>query len=103
MHGSPERVKVFGSPVDASDLARIILLRRDYEGGPVRLLACETGKLVNDTCIAKELSRLIGEDVLAPTETLYVSSLGKVVIKSDEGVNGCMRLFHPDGSYEDYF
>ena len=103
MHGSPERVKVFGSPVDASELARIILLRRDYEGGPVRLLACETGKLVNDTCIAKELSRLIGEDVLAPTEVLRVYSSGKMIVRSDEGSEGCMRLFHPDGSYEDDF
>ncbi len=101
MHGSPELVKIFNSSVDSVELARIILLRRDYAEGPIRLLSCETRKIRNGSCIGLELSRLLGEDVLAPTELLKVFSSGRVRIESEEGVSGWMRLFHPDGSYED--
>lgn len=102
-HGSPYRVKIFSSAVDASELARIILMRKDYGSEAVRLLSCETGKIENGTCIAMELSRLLGVDVMAPTEILVVSSSGKLTIESSDKEKGWMRLFHPDGSYEDYF
>ena len=103
MHGAPDRVKIFYSSVDANALAKIILSRNDYNGGPVRLLSCETGKIQNGTCVGKELSELLGEDVLAPTEILIASSSGKIFIESETGDKGWMRLFHPDGNYEDDF
>lgn len=101
MHGSPELVKIYNSPVDANELARIILMRADYSGGPIRLLSCETGKIKNGTCIAKELSNLLGVDVMAPTEELFAHESGRVSIEDENGVKGWMRLFHPGGDYED--
>ncbi|MBR1689391.1 MAG: hypothetical protein IJ713_01295 [Oscillibacter sp.] len=100
-HGAPNAVKIFNSPVDAHELARIIMLRSDYDDRPIRLLSCETGKLIDGTCIAKELSTLLGVDVMAPTEVLKASGTGKTIVISDEGEKGWMRLFHPDGSYEE--
>ncbi len=101
MHGSPTSVKIYNSPVDAKELGHIIMARADYKGGSIRLLSCETGKIEDGTCVAMELSKMLGVDVMAPTEMLYVSSKGNVRIESEEGVNGWMRLFHPDGSYEE--
>lgn len=101
MHGNPHNVKIFDSPVDSSELARIILRRQDYDGGSIRLLSCETGKIDNNTCVAMELSKMLQVDVMAPTEILAVNSLGETKIMSEEGESGWMRLFHPDGSYED--
>ncbi|MCR5142699.1 MAG: hypothetical protein K6C68_09265 [Ruminococcus sp.] len=92
-HGSPEAVKIFGSLVDAQGLARIIVMRGDYNGKTIRLLCCETGKLKDGTCFAKELSELLGVDVLAPTEDINISTLGNVEIISEDGVKGEMKLF----------
>lgn len=93
-HGSPEAVKLFGSVVDANTLARVIIMRKDYDGKPIRLLCCETGKMVNGTCFAKELSKLLQVDVLAPTEEFWVSTLGEIKIESkDSGKKGFMKPF----------
>ena len=101
MHGSPTKVKIFNSPVDSRELGHIIMSREDYEGGPIRLLSCETGKLENGTCVAMELSKMLGVDAMAPTEDIYVLSKGRLIIESARGEKGWMRTFHPDGSYED--
>lgn len=100
MHGAPDRVKIFTSTVNADELARIILSRSDYNDEPIRLLSCETGKITNGTCVAMELSKLLGVDVMAPTEELLVSEGGAMKIESKKE-KGWMRVFHPDGSYED--
>ena len=93
-HGSPEAVKLFGSVVDANTLARVIIMRKDYDGKPIRLLCCETGKMVNGTCFAKELSKLLQVDVLAPTEVFWVSTLGEIKVESKEsGKKGFMKPF----------
>ncbi len=101
MHGSPTAVKIYNSPVDAKELATILISRQDYHGGPIRLLSCETGKLEDGTCVAMELSKMLRVDVMAPTEELYALSEGSIVIEDEGGRKGWMRLFHPDGSYED--
>jgi len=94
-HGSPEAVKIFDSVVDSNKLAEIILLREDYNNKPIRLLCCETGKMKNGTCVAKELAELLGVEVSAPTEILHASNLGNIRIVSDDGVEGRMVSFFP--------
>lgn len=100
-HGSSERVKIFGSLVDAEELARIIIYRKDYNFEPIRLLSCETGKITDGSCVAMELSRLLGVDVMAPTEDLFALEDGSIHILSSNGEKGWMRLFHSSGDYED--
>lgn len=81
--------------VDSNKLAEIILLREDYNNKPIRLLCCETGKMKNGTCVAKELAELLGVEVSAPTEILHASNLGNIRIVSDDGVEGRMVSFFP--------
>lgn len=93
-HGSPEAVKLFGSVVDAQTLARVILMREDYNEKPIRLLCCETGKTINGTCFAKELSEFLKVDVLAPTEDFWVSTLGEIKVEHKKtGKKGYMKQF----------
>lgn len=97
-HGSPTAVKLFGSVVDAQTLARVIVLREDYTGKPIRLLCCETGKEEGvKTCFAQQLADLLGVDVLAPTETIYASTTGRIKVESEEtGKKGKMKTFTPN-------
>ena len=75
-HGDYDGVKIFDSAVDASELARIILSRNDYNGETIRLLSCNTGKVVNDTCAAQELADLLGVDVIAPNDIISTDGKG---------------------------
>ena len=97
-HGSPTAVKLFGSVVDAQTLARVIVLREDYTGKPIRLLCCETGKEEGDEpCFAQQLADLLGVEVLAPTETFYASTTGRIKVESEEtGKKGEMKPFTPN-------
>ncbi len=97
-HGSPTAVKLFGSVVDAQTLARVIVLREDYTGKPIRLLCCETGKEEGiETCFAQQLADLLGVEVLAPTETFYASITGRIKVESEEtGRKGEMKTFTPN-------
>lgn len=75
-HGDYDGVKIFDSAVDASELAKIILLRSDYNGEPIRLLSCNTGRMVNGTCVAQELSNLLGVEVQAPDDIIVANENG---------------------------
>ena len=96
-HGSSDSVKIFDSVVDSAELARIITLRSDYHGQKIRLLCCDTGKEVNGTCVAKELSRLLGVKVKAPTEMIFASNDGSFKIMSEDYSRiGKMEVFGND-------
>lgn len=79
-HGDYDGVKIFDTPVDAQGLANIILRRKDYNGEPIRLLSCNTGRLVKGNCIAKELSKLLGVEVIAPDDIIQTSGDGMIHI-----------------------
>lgn len=51
---------------------------KNYSGGPVRLIACSAGKHENGA--AQQLSNILGVEVLAPTDTLYVNGVGEMAI-----------------------
>lgn len=82
-HGDFDGIKVFDSAVDAKELARIIISRKDYIGEPIRLLCCNTGKVVNGTCVAQELSNLLGVAVLAPNDIVLTDGKGVLLIGSN--------------------
>jgi hypothetical protein len=72
------------------------LLKRDpcYPGGPIRLLACDAGKLPNGA--AQNLANKLGVDVLAPTGRLWAFQDGRLTIGSIPGVStGRFELFRP--------
>lgn len=93
-HGSPTGVKIFDSVIDANELAKIIIMRSDYNGEPIRLLCCETGK--GDNCLAEQLSKLLGVKVQAPTETIFALGSGEYEIGTKKGLkDGKMKTFSP--------
>lgn len=67
-------------------------MRSDYNGEPIRLLCCETGK--GDNCFAEQLSKLLGVDVEAPTETIYANDDGTFnIFNAFTGKKGEMKPF----------
>lgn len=98
MHGDATSVGFMSEEgqLNAHELADYIRHREDYHGGPVRLLACSTGKAVNDVdyCFAEELANSLGEIVKAPTKDIYIFNDGSFRI----GVlnEGVLRTFKPN-------
>lgn len=73
MHGTPKTAMFFGEKIDSHTLAQIIKQRKDYNGEPVRLLACNTGKqtLTKGDCFAQRLANELNADVKAPNNFLW--------------------------------
>lgn len=75
MHGTPRNVE-FRSPentMTARALAIIIRHSKGYTGQNIRLLSCNTGKVVGESyCFAEELANALGVTVTAPNKDLYI-------------------------------
>lgn len=73
------------------------MIRNDpaYHGGNVRLLSCGTGAKTSN--FAQELADKLGVEVLAPTETLWVSENGELFI-SDSDI--LAQLWYNDGEID---
>lgn len=66
----------------AKFLARRVRESGKYNGGSIRLIACESGKL--DDGIAQQFANEMGVPVLAPTKTVYTNSQGFMVLADDD-------------------
>lgn len=55
----------------------------DYHGGPIRLIACDSG--FGGDCAAQFLANEMGVDVLAPTQTVYVEPDGRMILARNDG------------------
>lgn len=98
MHGTPETVTLFGTKVDHKVVADIITRRKDYDGTKaVRLLSCSTGDDSGDApCFAQRLADELGVQVVAPTDTVWVSTDGGLAVGKKRGDNtGSMKTFDP--------
>lgn len=86
--------------VDARFLAKRIRESGKYNGGAIRLIACESGKL--DDGIAQDLANEMGVKVLAPTKIVYTNSQGFIVLADDdfeamELLRQAIEKWNPDG------
>ena len=86
--------------VDARFFARRIRESGKYNGGAIRLIACESGKL--DNGIAQEFANEMGVKVLAPTKIVYTNSQGFMVLADDdleaiELLRQATEKWNPDG------
>lgn len=107
VHANAHTAAVDGRPVSARELADLIRADPNYDGKPIRLIACETGRDPNG--FAAELARELGVDVVAPDKKASNSADGRPMA-SDTLVgadgkrykvmppNGQWHTFHPDGS-----
>jgi len=68
--------------LSAESLAKQIRESGKYNGGPIRLIACESGAVENG--IAQQLADKLGVEVLAPTKMVFVDKEGKMVVASDK-------------------
>lgn len=89
IHGEPAIQKVMYETTNgkttyftARDYADIILNDPEYDGGKVRLLSCGMGNKENG--FAGELASILKQEVLAPTETLWVGKNGEMFISDND-------------------
>ena len=68
--------------VGARFLAKRIRESGKYNGGAIRLIACESGKL--DDGIAQDFANEMGVKVLAPTKIVYTNNQGFMVLADDD-------------------
>lgn len=68
--------------VSVREFAAMILSNPDYRGGPIRLLACSTGKHPDGA--AQQLANYLGVEVLAPNKDLYIFDDGTYNLASSE-------------------
>lgn len=68
--------------VDVASLADWIRRLPGYEGGPIRLLACDSGRFSNGA--AKELADELGVVVSAPDKSVYVDFDGKITLADSD-------------------
>jgi hypothetical protein len=95
----------FGATADAwstgtefSHRALAALIERDpgYLGGPIRLLACDTGGV--GATAAQDLANRLGVEVLAPTDTLWAYPSGNLVVgPTPTSPAGGWEAFFPGG------
>ena len=76
-----------------------------YDGGDIRLISCSTGN--GEDCIAQQIADLLGVNVFAPTETVFVNLDGELFITNNRVLatmwnagepvkeTGKWILFHP--------
>ncbi|GAA3028468.1 scabin-related ADP-ribosyltransferase [Actinokineospora globicatena] len=106
LHGSADSVRVGDAALSPRDLATIIRANPDYDGGPVTLLGCDTGKRPDG--FAARLARELGAPVTAPTRDAWVDNNGNVFASSTTRTergnhaptwppNGEWQTFSPDG------
>lgn len=96
IHGSPKIVSFFGERTDAKTIAEILRQRKDYNGGPIRLLSCYTGK--GEDCFAQRLANELGVVVEAPDDIIWARSDKTYTIGPTRYKNtGTMKSFVPEG------
>jgi hypothetical protein len=86
--------------VGARFLAKRIMESGKYNGGAIRLIACESGKF--DDGIAQQFANEMGVKVLAPTKIVYTNSQGFMVLADDdfeaiELLRQATEKWNPDG------
>lgn len=86
--------------VGASFFARRVRESGKYNGGPIRLIACEAGR--RDDGLAQEFANIMGVKVLAPTKIVFTNSQGYMVLADDEIealelLRNATEKWNPDG------
>lgn len=85
--------------VSAAEFAKLLEMNEAYTDGPIRLIACSTGK--DPAVVPQYLANYFHVNVLAPTEDVWVLNSGEIVITDSEknatlGIStGEWRLFEP--------
>jgi len=80
--------------VSVKEFAEILKNSPVYNGGSIRLVSCETG--ASDAITAQYLANYLGEEVMAPTNIVWVYQDGEMIIGPDQYTNtGTWEIFKP--------
>lgn len=107
LHGSSHSVDVWDGSrvvaVEAKEFAEIIRADPDWNGEPIRLFACDTGK--GPECFAQQLADELGVDVIAPTELAWSNVRGESWAATGHyNDNGeLVTTWPPDGKFVTFF
>ena len=87
LHGKQYSAFVYDEKIDSQTLANIINARGDYNGEPIYLISCHTGKTdEKGNCFAQQLSDSLGVMVKAPDTYAAIDKDGDVFISTKRGV-----------------
>lgn len=89
-HGSPTKLLAYDNDgmelvYNAKEAAKLIINSREFCGKPIRLISCNAGQ--GENCIAQQISDILGVDVLAPTEAVYVNGFGEMLVTDDDSLS----------------
>ncbi|MCM3922846.1 hypothetical protein ND748_14395 [Frankia sp. AiPs1] len=76
LHGNPTSFRVGSQDLDARQLAALIRKDENWQGRPIRLMSCETGR--GEDPVAQKLADQLGVTVTAPTELAISDKHGNV-------------------------
>ncbi len=86
-HGDPFNLLIRGMDGEewaypADKAAEMIRNSREFKKEPIRLISCQTGAEENG--IAQQLANILGVDVKAPTESVYINMNGEMFITDND-------------------
>lgn len=92
MHGTPSELIARGNDgeewcYNAREAAELIRNSREFienPDRPIRLISCNTGQ--GENCIAQQISDILGVDILAPTEAVYVNGNGEMLVTDNDSL-----------------
>ena len=108
-HGGNYKVQIEingkAQPVDHRFIGNMLLHSDAYNGQPIRLLSCNTGRLADG--FAQNLANFMNVEVCAPTKYIWAYPNGKHLVAEgieingklvmDEFDKGIMKIFYPGG------
>ncbi|MGI5505012.1 scabin-related ADP-ribosyltransferase [Lentzea sp. CA-135723] len=105
LHSNAHNARVGNYPLTPRDVADIIRANPDYNGDPITLVGCDTGR--RDDGFAAQLARELNAPVTAPNTDAWVDYNGNLfATRSDDNgrpgwpPNGEWSTFGPDGSQD---
>ncbi len=115
IHATPDNFLIYTNDEEeisysSKELAGLINLSKGYNGGNIRLVACESGKKENG--VAQQLANELKISVMAPTEKVWVDQDGEIFISDSDTLaeiwyngekvkgTGTWKTFTPKGSDE---
>jgi RHS repeat-associated protein len=100
VHGSPDAFHVLhnGKWIQVNHRTLATLIKKSGQSGScIRLISCSAG--ATPTGVAQNLANKLGMKVIAPTDTVWIHSTGKLTIgKTPTANTGQWVVFNPGGS-----
>lgn len=105
-HGNSEGVFIGGESLSAAEVAALIEADESWDGKPVRLFSCETGR--GGKPIAQEVAKILGVRVRAPDGIAWAAADGRygvypIEIKVVRGAVVEVPNYQVEGDWRDFY